>query len=156
AGEKKILIDCGSIKSGGHDMKTIVGAVIAHLKEDGERPHVDLLVVTHRHRDHISGFADPRWREVTVGEVWMPWMEKPGDAKAEGLRLAQMRFAAAVGNAIAAARRVADRSALLEIVLNAQSNDDALDMLHRGFAGRPPRRYLPEEGRELAVLQAAV
>lgn len=79
-GEKKILIDCGSFGSlpskpgGGRGAKKqtieeIAGAVIDDLAEDepGGVPRADVVVVTHRHKDHISGFVHPRWATVKVG-----------------------------------------------------------------------------------------
>lgn len=150
AGERKILIDCGSIKTAKHGIGEIVGALLDDLKGSDGRPHVDLLIATHRHRDHISGFADPRWREVSVGEVWMPWTESPSDARATRLRQMQMRFAVALENAIKT-REMAGRAALLDLVANAQSNEAALDMLRQGFRGRPPRHYLPGEQEPGAI-----
>jgi beta-lactamase superfamily II metal-dependent hydrolase len=69
--DKKILIDCGSFKAQARPINEIVGRVIEDLRETDGTARIDLLIVTHRHKDHIVGFADPRWSEVEVGEVWM-------------------------------------------------------------------------------------
>jgi len=51
------------------------------------------VVGTHHHRDHIVGFADDRWADVEVDEVWVPFVENDDDPDARGLREAQTRTA---------------------------------------------------------------
>src|SRR5882672_8450898 len=74
----RMLIDCGVHPSGvsAHSIASIVEDIITEITTGGT-PRLDLVVATHRHRDHVSGFADPRWAGVTVGEVWLPWTEDP-------------------------------------------------------------------------------
>jgi beta-lactamase superfamily II metal-dependent hydrolase len=153
-GERTILIDCGTIKAARHTIKEVVAAVIRDLRQENKRQRVDLLIATHRHKDHILGFGDERWREVSVGEVWMPWTEDPRDPEAAALRTTQARFALALQNALRV-RSFRRRSALLEIVMNALSNESALDMLHSGFYGRPARRYLAYDPKAPEVLSPA-
>lgn len=141
-GERKILIDCGSFKTQVRPIKEIVGRVIEDLRDIDGVPRIDLLVATHRHKDHISGFADPRWSEVVVGEVWMPWTESEDDEEAIRIRSAQTRLSVALEGLLGAAGGTPS-----EVVqLNAGVNDRALETLKRGFAGNPRRRYLPEKG----------
>ena len=56
-----------------------------------------LLVVTHEHWDHVSGFnqastlfapenSNPGNNRLTVGQLWFAWTEDPTDALATGLR----------------------------------------------------------------------
>jgi len=64
-------------------MKDVVQQVINDARSaPGEPARIDVVIATHRHRDHISGFADPAWADVEVGEVWMPWTEKPDQPEA--------------------------------------------------------------------------
>lgn len=86
--EMKILVDCGSIAKGPFGVDRVVEQIIEDCTTDGV-PHVDLVVATHRHRDHVSGFALPAWGKVHVGQVWMPWTEDPDDADAARIREAQ-------------------------------------------------------------------
>ena len=78
----RMLIDCGihpSIK-GGSDLIRDIAADIE--TETGGR--IDVLVVTHEHMDHVSGFlsAASIFKDFTVDEVWMAWSENPKDPDA--------------------------------------------------------------------------
>jgi hypothetical protein len=78
----RILIDCGvhvSIKGG----PALVSDIAANIAEETDG-HIDILVVTHEHWDHVSGFltANDILKNLTVGEVWMAWTENPADPEA--------------------------------------------------------------------------
>jgi beta-lactamase superfamily II metal-dependent hydrolase len=65
-----ILIDCGTLSSTDY-----LAEAIDKLKPllpliDGKR-HVDLLVVTHEHKDHMTGFGMKLWDELSFGAIWM-------------------------------------------------------------------------------------
>lgn len=148
----KVLFDCGSIKQGVKPFKEIIDQVITDVRDNPtEPPRIDIVVATHRHRDHISGFANPAWGEVEVGEVWMPWTEKPDDTQASRIREIQYRLATQLVNGIqfrlgatidpAMKGRLKSR---LEIAINALSNEGAMRTLYQGFASQPIRRYLPD------------
>jgi beta-lactamase superfamily II metal-dependent hydrolase len=113
------------------------------------KKRIDVVVATHRHKDHVSGFADPRWSEVEVGEVWMPWTEHPTDPEAKRIRLRQAKLAAAVDQAVRLRLTAtpADASLLTaqDLAVNALSNAKAMTTLHEGFAGAPERRFLPDK-----------
>ncbi len=49
---------------------------------------IDILVVTHEHVDHLSGFYHARdiFEGVTVKELWLAWTEDPLDEQANRLR----------------------------------------------------------------------
>jgi len=107
-GPLHILIDCGvtSGKTGKGDIHTIKAAV-AHMAEETKR-HLALIVVTHRHMDHIIGFSrcEDVFKTFTVDAIWMPFWETeyaPEVVKfqAELTALAldvQQRFATAAGS----------------------------------------------------------
>ncbi len=155
-GEKKVLFDCGSVKRGAHPMKDVVAALIADLRDGDGTPRVDVVVGTHRHKDHVSGFASVDWEEVEVGEIWMPWTEDPDDEDATRIRemqaslalhlhatLDRQRELAVAGNLGDAATSLAEERAL--VAANALSNEAAMTRLHEGFAkrGRTKPRFLP-------------
>lgn len=94
----RIMIDCGIYQTapGGADkMRRIVANII---EETGGA--VDLLVVTHEHFDHVSGFNQARDSFLTadqpaepgklkVAQVWMGWTEDPNDSVARSLGAAR-------------------------------------------------------------------
>lgn len=76
-----LLIDCGihgSVKGGSE----IMDRVVANIAEVA--PVIDVLVITHEHIDHVSGFlsAAEHFQKIEVREVWMAWTENPRDAQA--------------------------------------------------------------------------
>src|SRR5262245_23786912 len=79
AGTKKMLIDCGSLKNHKKKIAEISNRVIEDIRDSDGTPRIDVLVVTHRHADHISGFANPEWSKVEVGEVWIITDRRAGD-----------------------------------------------------------------------------
>lgn len=78
----KMMIDCGCWNG----TKARLTPYLKHLKSD-LKDHVDVLVVTHEHKDHVLGFergkdlfTDGKFK---AGQIWMAWTEKDGDPKIE-------------------------------------------------------------------------
>jgi beta-lactamase superfamily II metal-dependent hydrolase len=74
-----MLIDCGVI-TGTPDGKANMQRLVKNLAaETGGL--IDVVVATHRHADHISGFlqAAEIFKTLQIGEVWMSWIENPAD-----------------------------------------------------------------------------
>jgi hypothetical protein len=105
-GRFHMMIDCG-VLLGTRDIDTqlqsVVQDIIDATGEEAQRRGakaaglVDVLVVTHEHYDHVSGFLraqdlfatpnDPApGTKLGVGEVWMPWTENPRDTLATAIR----------------------------------------------------------------------
>jgi hypothetical protein len=86
APDYKIMIDCGVIL-GTPDpaaiMTKVVNDIVATTGGD-----LDLLLATHEHWDHLSGFiqAENSFAHLRVGEMWLAWTEDPTDALAAQLR----------------------------------------------------------------------
>lgn len=149
----KMLFDCGSIKAGARQTEDVVKDVIEAAKDSDQTPRIDVIVATHRHKDHVSGFASPLWKKVEVKEVWMPWTENPDDPAARKIRESQRKLATALEEstqrktalwAAANPTQVNDGlTAVSELAANALSNQAAMQTLHEGFAGSPVRRFLP-------------
>lgn len=145
----RVLIDCGSIAKHLLAMDDIVTAIIDDCRDQDGVPRIDVVVATHRHRDHISGFASPRWAEVEVGEVWMSWTEHPTNPSARHIRQQQVRLAEDLGIVAGLADpENADVSKLNRyavMALNAAPNQNSMRTLHEGFSGGNARRlFLPE------------
>jgi len=75
----KILIDCGVHGAVPGGRKTI-DAVVADLAHE-TGGYIDVVVVTHEHIDHTSGFLSARqaFAGIKVGQVWMAWTENGND-----------------------------------------------------------------------------
>jgi hypothetical protein len=91
-----IMIDCGVILGTSNPeaiMTKVVDDIVATTK--GE---VDLLVVTHEHWDHVSGFvqAEDAFKNLKVHEVWFAWTEDPNNALANRLRESRNQALAAL------------------------------------------------------------
>jgi beta-lactamase superfamily II metal-dependent hydrolase len=150
-----ILFDCGSITEGTAQVTKVADDVIAECSRGEIGPRIDLLVATHRHKDHVGGFSNPLWSKVTVGEVWMPWTEDPDDPQATRIRNRQSALALALAGNSREDEPLANRlpknaaarmkQAEMGLAINALTNEKAMSTLHSGLLGKPPRRFLPEK-----------
>lgn len=98
------LIDSG-VLLGTADAATKMRAVAENVvAETGGK--LDLLVATHEHWDHLSGFVQAQdvFEQLDVGEVWLAWTENPADELAHELRAGKKQ---ALTAAAAASRQLA-------------------------------------------------
>lgn len=163
-GKEHILIDCGVFKgtSGEGDIGTIRAAVDNLVEETGGR--LALVVMTHRHADHIIGFSrcKEQFQKMTVGAVWMPIWEKEYDDKAAKTKASKFQVdltaiasrmqTQLTGMAPAAGQEEAHKQTL-GMLLNATgplaaagggTNAASLDLLKRGF-GVTPEYYAADD-----------
>jgi hypothetical protein len=101
----KIVIDCGIAQSA-DDGAEMVAEVVRHLRAE-TNSEIDVLVVTHEHRDHMSGFFHKapaaEWEKFDrIGKLWLAWTEDPIDDFANSLRQTRRKSANLVANAAAA------------------------------------------------------
>lgn len=147
----RILIDCGSIAaSASLEMSDVVETLLSDVMDEDGTPRIDIVVCTHRHADHVSGFSRAAWKDLRVKEVWFPWTEDPTDDAAKHIRETQSRLAAALQAhwraRLAANADDADAHRWLDLSINALSNEAAMSMLHSGFRSKPKRRFLSSDG----------
>jgi hypothetical protein len=113
ARDRNVLIDFGSTKQSEHAPEDGMVAIANRIKEDCGGRTLDVVVATHRHKDHISGFSGRPGAVIRSLEpelVIQPWTEDPkldpnavapgrprGGTRARGLveRLADMQSLAA-------------------------------------------------------------
>ncbi|WP_408591286.1 MBL fold metallo-hydrolase [Novosphingobium sp.] len=100
-----ILIDCGMLMGSSlaeqrmqaiaRDIVRTTGGSFDQAEDHSFLPKtpgkLDLLVVTHEHWDHISGFSQARGillneQCLKIGSIWMGWTEKDGDPQVARLR----------------------------------------------------------------------
>lgn len=98
---KYMLIDSG-VLIGTKDPEKLMSSVAGSIKAT-TKGKIDILVVTHEHWDHYSGFVQARdvWKDFTIGQLWLAWTEDPADDLARKLQgerraaLGELRDAAA-------------------------------------------------------------
>jgi beta-lactamase superfamily II metal-dependent hydrolase len=131
-GARHILIDCG-VHAG--DIGSISDAV-ANMAEETDR-HLALVIVTHRHADHISGFATcaEQFRQFTVDTVWMSWWDNPANQKANRFQ-ANLRTVAVTTQAHLALRADTDPEARQALDMVRNITGDALGIEQGAAAGR--------------------
>src|SRR6266545_1313554 len=112
--ERHVLFDLGSTSGPRTGPVTMAG--IADLIDKHTHGKLDVVVLTHRHRDHVLGFGDEHGAEVLRNLapklVLRPWTEDPklpADAtgSADEAIVAARRFAAQLADAQSAAGRIA-------------------------------------------------
>lgn len=96
-----MMIDCGVIlgtPDAAGRLRAVVADIVATTAATPGGPgHVDVLVVSHQHFDHVAGFklaknlfALPTENQpagkLSVGEVWFAWTEDPANTVATKLR----------------------------------------------------------------------
>lgn len=143
----RLLIDCGSFRNSGVSIARLK-TIAAKIKESLQGKPLDIVVGTHQHNDHLSGFVhcESAFREMNVQQVWLSWLDDPTDLKAQGIGEAHHNLKlqlAAVRDTLhpalkgkTAARPVAARS--LEIL------DDMLGFYGAAAAGATPE--VPAKG----------
>lgn len=81
-----MLIDCG-VLLGTEDQTGRMERVAEDIRHT-TGGHVDILIATHEHWDHLSGFiqATDVFDRIEVGELWLAWTEDPDHELATKLR----------------------------------------------------------------------
>ena len=105
-----VWIDCGALphESMPGGPKLWFTKILQSIQRTVGERGVRLLVVTHKHLDHLSGFYDARdvFKDIGVQEVWLPWTDDPEDDTALSL-VARERGLLRVARMAAARLRVA-------------------------------------------------
>jgi hypothetical protein len=83
-----MLIDCGVVL-GTVDPKVVMTAVAKDILAETKKK-LDVLVITHEHWDHLSGFDENQaraiFRQIKIGAFWLAWTEDETDDLARSLR----------------------------------------------------------------------
>ena len=92
-----LLIDCGALAVDQAAMQSMVGHIRDTLAGGkAVKPRLDLVVATHEHKDHLSGFNQARAifnDEIEIGAVWMGWTENLTRSEVKKIKAAKKKAA---------------------------------------------------------------
>ena len=145
-----VMIDCGVVLGTPNPaviMKQVLDSIV---QETGGA--IDLLIATHEHWDHLSGFVQTKdlFDKLTkVGQVWLAWTEDPADALTKKLKDEKGQALAALRmglNQMQAAGDLRQRD-------RAQRNSGILRRRQRADDGRRAQQC-PGQDRQATLLPA--
>jgi hypothetical protein len=125
-----MMIDCGACQGDGARFSSFVNKIKDYV--DG---HLDLLVVTHEHLDHIIGFkrAKEAFQQFEIDNVWVAWTEDPSNDLADTLK---KKYGKDVQSLALAVQKI-------ETKLNDPNYKEAVEEGRRGtFTLRAQKRFL--------------
>ena len=164
-GHEHILIDCGVHHA---DIDSIDAAVAQMAEDCGGK--LALIIMTHRHADHISGFAKCRdvFGKLSVDAVWMPWFEDPANKDAVRVQAGLTAMAAQLKTNLASPALAAaggedlDRYRFMAANITGDdgngggSNQEALSVLKSGFASKQTQYSYYKAGDAAQLPQALI
>ena len=94
-----VLIDCGIMNGTDDAASRLKQAADSIVETTGG--HLDVLVITQQHWDHVAGFveAEKIFNNLSIGEVWLAWTEDPTDVVAAKIRERSERAVSALDTA---------------------------------------------------------
>ena len=83
ASRSRLLIDCGSFRNSGQSI-TRIKEIVADITTETDGAPLDVVVGTHQHNDHLSGFVhcEAEFKQIGVDQVWLSWLDDPKDGMA--------------------------------------------------------------------------
>jgi hypothetical protein len=127
----KMLVDCGSCVGTAATIDPYVADLANYVDFD-----IDLLVVTHEHNDHVSGFRKSQkiFGGITVRQAWFAWTENPSDPNGRAADLQRKRQRMRLGFQNALTRVKANRKQLQK-KLDGATHGSALPALNAFING---------------------
>lgn len=147
-----VLIDCGVIL-GTANAASQIAKVVADIRQTCD-DHIDIVVGTHEHWDHLSGFvqATDDLKKIAFETVWLGWTEDPKDPAAAGLAATRAKAIDALRLGVARLRLAGDGDSAAEIdsileffgTAGGSSTKDALEIV-RTLSNKPPTYVRPTD-----------
>jgi glyoxylase-like metal-dependent hydrolase (beta-lactamase superfamily II) len=84
--KSRMLIDCGSFRNTTASAARLDQITKAIAKQLAGAP-LDVVVGTHQHNDHLSGFVhcEAAFRKIGIQQVWLSWLDDPADKRAQAI-----------------------------------------------------------------------
>jgi len=84
ASKSRMLVDCGSFRNSAVSAARL-DKITKAIAQDLAGAPIDVVVGTHQHNDHLSGFVhcEKTFRKIGIGQVWLSWLDDPADKKAQ-------------------------------------------------------------------------
>src|SRR4051812_2890220 len=98
--QSRMLIDCGSFRNSSASVKQLDKVTGAIVKDLGGAP-LNVVVGTHQHNDHVSGFVhcEKTFRKMNIEQVWLSWLDNPADRRARVIGTAHNNLLVALQSA---------------------------------------------------------
>jgi beta-lactamase superfamily II metal-dependent hydrolase len=141
ATHQHVLVDCGA------HVKGTLGNLekVAQNVDEVTNHRLAVIVATHRHQDHIWGFERGRdtFRQMQIGQVWLPWVEELSNPEAYALWKAHEETRLMLEARLALAPASPRHDAVEAVLLNLRPNQVALEELRSRFGhGKDGVKYL--------------
>jgi hypothetical protein len=131
-----MLIDCGSVGGGAH-LKAAVENLETVLPDvGGGKRGLDLLVVTHEHKDHIAGFDPEDFKNIKIDRIWMNTAMDPTHPQAGRQTFALKQLATTAMRNLAALHLALSPELESLVALYAVDNDAAMEALRNILPNR--------------------
>lgn len=150
SGPQYVLVDCGTLIGCSMDA---LDAAVDDIEKITEKK-LALVVGTHQHYDHLSGFGRHanRFAKFKVGAVWLPWLDNPDDSRAAEWQRRQRALTAALRAHHMGLAASKEREEILRILdnnpgdtefsVNKRELADGIDLLVGGFRGQVEPSFL--------------
>jgi len=117
-----LLIDCGSYEKGNEEREI----EIANSIKDTVKDNPLIVVLTHQHKDHLSGFisAADVFKSLNIAGVWLSYLDDPTGSEAIAMRKVTEKFWKKNAENKKKAKKKFAGVALVEKMLNAKEGFD--------------------------------
>jgi hypothetical protein len=139
-----VLVDFGAHMHG--EIGTM-DQIMADIEKETKK-ELAVVVATHAHRDHISGFGKfaARFSNFKIEQVWLPWTDNPKDPDAATFTKKQLalynQLETHLRLALGATEADPRYTLALDALSNLRGNETATSELARGFGTGAVVRYL--------------